>query len=303
MTERTYRSLFLDEDNPHQRYFGWRVDKDAPGLRVLCRRYGPFSRSLVLLGAAGQEALPDGVRRAAGRLYCADVVVHDFDEVLAQPVVVDSMRFKRASGSERLLNIATFVIDLTRDDSALQDAMSSDYRRKLRKAQAVGYEVEVHENPAPRLINEFLAAYTALAGRKGLSVVSRELLCRMYEGGHALLLLGRCRGKVCNFLHLYMTHETGFFMYGVNPAKENDGGGQFIHWRAIQELRHRGRVWYDLGGVPVIDSSNGIYQFKEKFGGQLVSLGPEWRYIGRALKPLTATLQVLRSTQLAEGQR
>lgn len=303
MTARTYRSLFLDEENPHQRYFGWRVEEDAPGLRVLRRRYGPFSRSLLLLGAAGREALPDAVRRAAGRLHCADVMVHDFDEVLAQPVVVDSLRFHRASATERLLNIATFVIDITRDDIALQAAMSTDYRRKLRKAEAAGFKLEVHEQPAPGLIDEFLCAYTVMAEQKGLAGVRREPLCRMYEDGHALLLLSRRRGEVRNFLHLYMTQETGLFMYGVNLAKENDGSGQFIHWQAMLELRRRGRVWYDLGGVPVVDASNGIFQFKVKFGGQLVTLGSEWCHTGRAVKQLTAALRLIRRTQRAVGHR
>lgn len=303
MTERTYRSLFLGKYNLHQCYFGWNLEKESPGLRVLRKCYGPFFRILMLLEATGRDALTDSVLKVANCPLCIEVVIHDFDDILAQPVVLKSLRFQRSSAAERLLNIATFAIDLTHDHSSLRAAMSADYRRKLRKAEAAGFEVEVHEQPSPNLIDKFLSVYSTFAATRGLAVVSRDLLCRMYEDGQALLLLGRCRGEVRNFLHLYMTDETGFFMYGVSPVRENDGGGQFMHWRAMQELKRRGRVWYDLGGVPFVNETNGIYQFKEKFGGQFVPLGSEWRHCGRMIKPVVATLQLVRRTLHATGRQ
>lgn len=299
MTERKYKSIFLGSENPQFRYFGWQMQEDEPGLRVLCKRYGPFSRTLLLLGAAGLEALPKALLKLTNRSHWADLVVHDFDGSLNQPVVLNGLCFQMASATERLLNIATFVIDLTRDDTDLQAAMCTDYRRKVRKAEASGLKVQVYEKPKSRLVDKFHSAYSCMAAERGLAVVRREVLYRMYEDGHALLLIGLRGGEPCNFLHVYTSSETGFFMYGVNPKKENDGAGQFIHWRAIQELRSRGLTWYDLGGVPAVDPSNGIYQFKEKFGGQFVSLGREWRHLGRALWPLNAALRLVRHVRSA----
>ncbi len=286
MTARAYRSIFLDEDSPHQRYFGWTAQEEEGGVRVLRKRYAVVHRSLVLLSAGGAAALPRIVRRAARRLTCADVFVHDFDAGVGDPSALAGLPFHRAAPSERLLNLATFVIDLAQDESALWSALSADYRRKLRRAEAAGIEVAVHERPDDALLDDFLRAYAALAAERGLAPVRREVLQRMYAQGHALLLVARHGGQATNFLHLYTTRDTGFFMYGANPAKENDGAGQFIHWRAIQELKARGLAWYDLGGVPSLAPSNGIHQFKQKFGGQLVLLGSEWRHVGPALKAL-----------------
>ncbi|NNU43668.1 GNAT family N-acetyltransferase [Ramlibacter montanisoli] len=287
MSRPAYRSVFLDADSPHQRFFGWTAEEDQAGLRVLRKRYGVVNRSLVLLSAHGLPALPAVLRRTAGRITCADVYVHDFDDAIGDASLLAGLPFHRAAASERLLNVATFVIDLSQDESALRSAMSTDYRRKLRKAEGCGVEVEVHERPGEALLDEFLSAYAAMASERGLSPVRRDVVRRMYAQGCALLLAARRGAEATNFLHLYTTRDTGFFMYGVNPARENDGVGQFIHWRAMQELKARGLAWYDLGGVPSLDPANGIHQFKQKFGGQLVRLGSEWRHLGKAMKPLT----------------
>jgi lipid II:glycine glycyltransferase (peptidoglycan interpeptide bridge formation enzyme) len=229
--------------------------------------------------------------------------VHDFDDALGDASSLAGLPFHRAAASERLLNVATFVIDLSQEESALRSAMSTDYRRKLRKAETSGVEVEVHERPGDELLDQFLAAYAAMAAERGLSAVRRDVLRRMYAQGHALLLVARRGNEATNYLHLYTTRETGFFMYGVNPAKENDGAGQFIHWRAMQELKARGLAWYDLGGVPSLDPANGIHQFKQKFGGQLVLLGSEWRHLGKALKPLKLASGWMRRIPVLRGAR
>jgi hypothetical protein len=104
-----------------------------------------------------------------------------------------------------------------------------------------------------------------------------EALRQMYARGDAMLFVAKKRGAISNYLHVYTTGGKAFFMYGVNPSKENDGAGQYLHWRAILRLKEMGLDWYDLGGVAVKDARDGIYNFKSKFGAPLVSLGCEWR--------------------------
>ena len=293
-TARVYRSLFLDDANPHQRYYGWNVAEDRPGVRVLRKRYGMVTRSLVLLAGAGRGVAEDAVRKACDRSPLSDVVIHDFDAILADPPMLAGLPFYRASAAERLLNTATFVIDLMQDETALFGALSADYRRKIRKAESSGLVVEVHDRPDAGLLASFAAEYAVLAQDRGLAPVKTTVLEQMYAGGNALMLVARRGSKITNYLHLYTTKDTALFMYGVNPARENDGAGQYLHWEAIRALRQRGFAWYDLGGVATVDPSNGIYSFKERFGGQLVMLGPEWRYVAVALKPMLATSRLLR---------
>lgn len=300
--ERIYRSVFLDEAGPHQRYYGWGVSEDSPGLRVLFKRYGMVVRSLILLAGASMSKAAEVVQRARAASILSDVVIHDFESLLPDPPVLGGRRFRRAAAAERLLNMATFAIDLRRDDAELLEAMSADYRRKIRKSASAGIRVDVHDRPDDGLVRRFAAAYAVLARERDLAPLDTEVLRRMYEGGNALLLVAQRGGETTNYLHLYTTRETGLFMHGVNPARENDGAGQYLHWTAMRTLRERGLAWYDLGGVAALDSSNGIYNFKEKFGGRLVMLGPEWRHASPGLRPAVAASRLLRRAS-ARGLR
>jgi len=282
----TYRSIFLAADWAHQKYFGWKELSCEPGLRILRKGRFPVTRYLFLLERAGRDALDRQVSRCLGKAGLSDIVVHDFDDVLASGYSVESRLFRKAEQRERLLNVATFVIDLRKSDDELMARMSADYRRKIRKAASTDVEIEANANPPQLLINEFADELRRFAQERGLKVVDPMVLSRMYRDGNAILLVARKLGKTTNFLHLYKAADAASFMYGVNLSKQNDGAGQYLHFEAMLVLRSQGVSWYDMGGVASSDPSDGIYRFKEKFGGEYVSLGCEWRYTGRVASAL-----------------
>lgn len=281
-----YHSIFLAADWAHQKYFGWKEFSCEPGLRILTKGHFPVTRYLFLLERAGREGLDRQVSRCLGKVGLADIIVHDFDDVLASGYGVGSSPFRIAEQSERLLNVATFVIDLRRTDEELMARMSADYRRKIRKAASTDVEIEAYENPPQLLVDEFTDEFRRFAQERGLNAVDSQVLTSMYRDGNAILLVGRKSGKATNFLHLYKAADAASFMYGVNLSKENDGVGQYLHFEAMRVLRSQGVSWYDMGGVASSDPSDGIYRFKEKFGGEYVSLGCEWRYTGKVASAL-----------------
>jgi len=281
---RVYRSIFLEDGWAHQKYFGWTVVEDLPGLRILQKRRAVFTRSLILLTRGGCDRLAEAVVRTAGRAGLSDIMVHDFDEVYELAPEIAGSTFRRAEQRERLLNIATFAVDLRRSESEILAAMSSDYRRKIKKAPSAGIVVEAHPHPDAAMREVFFSAYASFAGVRGLKAPDPAAINAMYAAGDALLLVARKDGEISNYLHVYVAGETGVFMHGVNLSKLNDGAGQFLHWQAMRALKARGLGWYDLGGIAALDTTDGIYNFKKKFGGQLVRLGTEWRYTGAVLR-------------------
>ena len=281
---RAYRSIFLADGWAHQKYFGWSVAEDFPGLRVLRKRRAVFERSLILLGRDGREALDGTVARAAGWGGLSDIVIHDMDGLFETAPVIAGCAFRRAEQRERLLNIATMVIDLTSDEASILAGMSSDYRRKIKKAEASGVKVEAHAHPASPLVDDFAAAFKAFAGERGLNPADPKALGRMYDAGDAELLVASKNGVITNYLHLYKAGDTAIFMYGVNLSKENDGAGQYLHWQAVRHLKSQGVGWYDLGGVASLDPTDGIHNFKAKFGARLVELGSESIHSGAGVR-------------------
>lgn len=290
----TYRSIFLADDWAHQAYYGWRVVADEPGIRVLGKQRSVAKRFLLLLTAPGRERLGFWIRRLAGITGLSDIVIHDFDSVLGAHPIIFGQLFRLAKQHERLLNITTFVIDLAKTDNELIAQMSSDYRRKIRKAASNGVTVEAHSQPDAALQKHFVDVLHDFATERKLNVIDGGALAAMYRDGRGLLLVTRKQGEVSNFLHLYKAGDAAIFMYGVNLSKVNDGVGQFLHFEAMRRLREHGVRWYDLGGVASTDPADGIFNFKQKFGGELVDLGREWRHTGAVAAAGMALVKVLK---------
>ena len=289
-----YRSIFLADDWAHQRYFGWQVISDTRGLRILHKRRAVVDRYLVLLEAGGMENLELQVRRLTGSLGVSDIIIHDFDHVFSDAPVVHGRRFRLSEQSERLLNVATFAINLNRSDEDLMAQMNSDYRRKIWKAATKGVIVEAYSQPDEALQRQFVAAFRDFAKERNLNTIDAAVLAAMYREGHGFLFIARKQERISNFLHVYKAGDAASFMYGVNLSKENDGAGQFLHFQAMRQLRAAGVHWYDLGGVVLNDPSDGIFNFKQKFGGELVNLGCEWRYTGIVASAAVAVMRALR---------
>lgn len=286
MTERVpYRSIFLEADAPHQRHYGWRVADDRPGLRLLQRRYGPFTRSLVLLGAEGMAALEAVMSRLGRNRACAEITVHDFDGVLDVPCEVDGMRLLPLDDRTRLLNAATYVVDLGLDEATLFANLHAQFRRRIRQAREQGFELVMHAPPDPALFDHYYRQQLAFSKRQGFAVAGRRTLEGMFAAADAVLFELRTKdGTAAGYLMAYIAGGTALFLYGVSLRKDNDGAGQLLQWEVILGLKRLGCRWYDMGGVPTDADGDGILGFKKKFGGQYVPLGQELRYVGSLLK-------------------
>lgn len=274
-----YRSIILEPDWAHQKYFDWRMRHRAQGVHVLSKATHGVERLLALIEpAATREALTTALQT---RLQTVEIVVHDFNAEAASSFRSGRRLFTPLMARDRLLNIATYVIDLARSDEELLAAMSSDYRRKIRKAAPSGVSVEPVEKPAIALQERFATAFGELARERGLAMFDTVAYGRMYENGDAVLYVLRQQEVEMGYLHVYRAGPSAIFMSGVNLAKANDGAGQFLHWEIIRDLKQRGLRWYDLGGVRSFDDSDGISRFKKGFGGAPVKLGGEWGWRAR----------------------
>jgi hypothetical protein len=300
---RVYRSIFLSAGWAHQRYFGWNVVSDSPGIRLLQRKRGPLTKNLILLTVAGRDELPQVLKTANAAAVLSEVMVHDFDCVLGDEPTLAGLKFRRATATERLLNVATIVVDLTVDEADLFGGMDSSYRRKIRQAEADGISIEAHDHPSEELLQRFTSALDALASERGFDGPHTDATRRMFRSGDSLLLVARKQDAELNYLHLYTADNLAYFMSGVNLSRANDGAGKLIHWKAMQHLKARGYEWYDLGGVTSETPDDGIYNFKRRFGGRFVSLGTEWRYTSTITRNTLGAAERMRRIQRKWSRR
>lgn len=280
--ETPYRTIFLAPEWQHVRYLGWEDSWPDPDFRVMRQRRGPLARRLVVSAVADPvrfASLLGGVIPGAAE----ETVVHDLTGDPAIAAQVRAAEFAELGKADRLLNVATLVVPLGQDDDALLAACSADTRRKIRKAQAEGLHFDGAAHADPRRVSQFLACFAAMARDRSLSPISESVVAAMIGGGHARLFAvgdGGTEGDPAaqrSFLLSYETGGTGFFLYGASDrTKQNDGAGHLLQWGAMRAFRDAGHRWYDMGGVPAQDSSDGIFRFKKGFGGILIALGTEY---------------------------
>lgn len=275
-TAAEYSSIAFESGAPHQKYLGWVHLFDEPGLKVMAQWRGPVRRGLILAQGVAPAQIDETVRRL--RLIDArtDLVLHDFDDPGHDERIVAGRPWRRARENERVLNKATFVFDLARDNDALTAAMSADCRRKLRKAREAGLRVEAEDHPAPDTLREFIANFEAMASERGLRSPGRAAIQRMFDGGDLTLFRALAGKEWRSAAIIYRAGDKAIFMIGVGGDKRNDGAGQLLHFEIMRELRSRGLRWYDFGGVASTDENDGIFRFKKGFGGRFVSLGSEY---------------------------
>jgi len=292
-----YQSVFLEEGWAHQRYFGWKVVLDLPGLRVLRKRRAVFSRYLILLTKRGEPSLTQAVRRALRWGQLSDIIVHDFDNLLPKEAELSGCKFSRAGKAERLLNTSTFVVNLTQNKDELWRKFGDKSRNMVRKAEQLGAGfgpgADVNEELA-----EFYRLYKNIVVKYGIIPPNEKLLERMVSEGAAKILVTRdARGGILAVSILYLAQDKAYNLYTAASENAPTGLGQFLYWKTIEYLKNGGFRWYDLGGAGEKDEKGGIYVFKKSIGGTYVDLGEEYYYCNeftrsaRGLASLALTLR------------
>ena len=275
----SYTSIFFEPGWSHQKYYGWKSIASAEGFRVLVKRQGPVQRALVLASGMDQPTLAKRINDLRLCNPLGEVVLHDFDDAGQPSRLIGDHNFQRADNDQRLLNIATFVVDLAADEASLLQAMTPDCRRTIRRATEQGIAVASETKPGDAQIAAFLATYKIMASERGLQMPGHDVLARMFANQDLVLVTARLGEEILNSLMIYKAGDKALFLHGVGSDRRNPVSGPLIHWDAMRMLKAAGLRWYDLGGLATLDDSNGIYRFKKSLGGTLVHLGTEylWR--------------------------
>ena len=269
-------SIFFDPDWAHPKYYGWTRKDIRSGIHVLLKSVGPLRRALVLTSGRSAEEVGAALRGSGVVDARTEVILHDFDTAAEADRTILGKRFIRARDDQRLLNTATFVIDVTQPEAGLWKNLGPKGRNAVRKATEEGRVVAFADLPGPEL-GKFFEFYSVIAKRAHLQIPDRGLIERMHRDGAMICASCSTReGEVEAANLIYLCGDFGFYMYGATCAEPGIGVGQLIQWETIKYLREAGRRTYDLGGVSSLDPANGIFRFKKGLGGTFVPLGAEY---------------------------
>lgn len=177
----------------------------------------------------------------------------------------------------------TPVLDITRDERALLAGMDGA-QRKIRKAEREGVEVTEAQSLADVEAYHRLSSDTAdrIRTRSRFTELPLgffvDIWQKMVPAGHARLFLARHAGELVAG-NLFLIHgDTMLYYQGASTrdrAQTLRQAPAACFWTAIREARKLGLARFDFGGcTPTADPTDprhGVWEFKKKWGGQLVT--------------------------------
>lgn len=264
-----------------ERYHGWTVVEDVPGIKLLRRPRGPLRSFLMMTRGAAWAQVEATARRsgalgALSRLNWIDLAPAPGE--VAPPDVLELAHRRCARvASGRIFGVGTFVIDLGEDDEVLWRRVAPRARGQARQAQRAGVRATSGDVRRVEDCADLLRLYAPMARERGLEPLDRSRLARMASDGRLLLARAEdATGATIVANVAWVEHGQGYFLHGARAPVAPAGAGLLAQWEAVRALKAHGCAYYDLGLVASRDESDGLYRFKRSLGGRFVSYGEEY---------------------------
>jgi hypothetical protein len=230
-----------------------------------------------------QQKLICSMEKYARRNLIFDITLSPFNDNLCDFLLLNKYRMKPRN---------TYIIDMdNKNEEELLKGIKKNARKCIRKAYESGVNIEEQTNDEG--LNIFYACLKELNIKSMGNIEIPPYL--FFEEMYNIL-------KERNMIKIHIAYfnntpiggslgiyykDTVTFRYAKTLDKYRDIYPHYLlHWERIKEAKKLGYRFIDMGGIPV-DSSNGIYTFKSKWGGVIINV--DW-YIKDILFPHTRNL-------------
>ena len=296
--------------------FGWDVERigiSGDGrtalAQVLFRSRAGVSIGYIPRGPVWTKGDPDAMCElwarvdAVARRRRTFTIIVEPDQPLPEP---PRASVRLVPGPEPIQPARSVKVDLM-DDQMLINQMHPKTRYNVRLAVRRGVSTRKAEQPDDS-IREFYDMLQDTASRNEFIVHTldyyREFLREFADD--ACLLFAEIEGKPVAGVIAAVFGEEGIYMYGASSTQQRAHGAAFLlQHETMRWARSRGARRYDLWGIPEYDPESsvnengdrlaasigndrrGLYEFKTRFGGNIVRYPPP---VERVYNPLLATL-------------
>ena len=177
---------------------------------------------------------------------------------------------------------ATFVVNLSNDESTLFKNLDSPKQRNVKKASKFDLEIlACRGNEAIQYLPDFQRLRECTQKRAitkhsqaSMLLKSNDFFTRLMLQPNATLLLGKYENKVISVALMLQGGNTIYYHSGGSDIEANRKTccSPYLFWKAFLYFKNEGIKYFDMGGVPTIaDETNpayGVYRFKKSFGGE-----------------------------------
>jgi lipid II:glycine glycyltransferase (peptidoglycan interpeptide bridge formation enzyme) len=197
-----------------------------------------------------------------------------------------SKNFKRAAADVQPPD--TVIINLTASEEEILAAMKPKWRYNISLAGKKGVQINTC---GAQEIEKFYNLLKETAQRDGIAIHSidyyktlfdiccaypeRDLSLRLYTASY--------EGDTLAAIVVLFRGEMATYLYGASSnIKRNLMATYALQWKAMQDAKSSGCIYYDLFGIPPDDNPNhpmfGLYQFKTGFGGKIIHRPGSWDF-------------------------
>lgn len=177
--------------------------------------------------------------------------------------------------SNTILIPNTLILDLTRTEDELQEAMAKKTRQYIRKSAKEGFTIRAVRNR--EMLADLLKIYHETAERAGFALHNDQYYYDVFDKmGDASVIFAASneRGPIA-FLWLAVSAGTAFELYGgMNEEGQNLRANYALKWHAITECKKWGIEQYDLNGL----LNDRISTFKRGFASHENELAGTYDY-------------------------
>jgi len=176
----------------------------------------------------------------------------------------------------------TSLIDLRQDSEGLFAEMSKGFRYEIRRAaEKDNLKVEVQTSPTPKVLAEFIVFYNIFAKSKGIATANQEKLSRLRDLGALQLAWVGAHDGPWMAVHAYIVDGLRARLYysastsaGMEASAQRQLIGRankLLHWQCLLAFKCQGLCHYDMGGISLGQALKAIDDFKQQFGGKLIT--------------------------------
>jgi len=181
----------------------------------------------------------------------------------------------------------TIVVDIGDTEEAILSRMKPKTRYNIRLAHRKGVEVtlaSVEKLPA------FYNLYCQTAARNGFFTCGYEYFSALFSAlayspdtPDLVFLLANHKEDLLAGAIIAISGRTAIYLFGASATENRNLMGSYaVQWDAMQRVKSRGCLKYDMGAVSPTPNPEhpfyGLYRFKTGFGGRIVHRCGSWDY-------------------------
>ena len=200
-----------------------------------------------------------------------------------EPNVIKNLKLKTKNYGLRpshhpLFTKYTFILDLTKSEDALLNAMHHKTRYNIKIAQKHG--VTVAEDNSDQALNEYLRLTAQTTNRQGFyahnEAYHQNMWKTMHEAGIAKLFTATYQGNILAAWIVFIWKNTIYYPYGASSRDQREVmAPTLLLWEIARWAKKQGLKKFDLWGAlaPQPDTNDpwyGFHRFKEGFTPDLV---------------------------------